>query len=605
MSSLKTLKSDLLRLALYAVLALALMPGITLVFSGHVLKTWDSEFMQELAQDLSKSNETPAAREQIMANFRANPPSTICGNNNPEMAKYRARACEPWGNHWQFYWAHTISQAMLLGGLALSAMIALLCLAAQRGRDAQYRSLLLGWRLLSWAGSVEVVLQNAMLAWLSFWLTAWYFHMYSIKLVAIAGIAAACAALVAVVQIFARAKWKFEVEGELVGEKDAPALWQRVRALAGMLGTTAPANIIGGIDTNFFVTESDIALGSESVAGRTLFVSLPLLRILDQREANAVLAHELAHFSGGDTASSAKLGPTLSQFDNYLGAMRGNFLTLVAYYPLALYRTALELGLMRESREREFIADRAAAAAVSGRPLISALIKISAYGNYRGHIERELFQHAVRHDGAIGIAAYVAQGLKPFAWSEQFQDAMQDASVPHPFDSHPKLSERMANVSSPIPAKLFGAVVATQVANSWHSEILTAAQIEGRLWDAYEARFASVHELDLAYRYLPASEEERALVLKHFPPRDFGSIAVAYDGVTVTAGQMAIGWDLIKNMNYEDGYGGDVLTLTIVDPSSGKSSSKKVKLPGIKPMREQLKQALGMYKQRHEVARQG
>lgn len=604
MRSLNTLKSELIRMALYAVLALALVPTITLLFSGHVLKTWDRQFIEAIDADLRKSGEAAAEREQVLERFRANPPSTVCGNSNPALAEYRAHACETWGHEWQFYWAHTISQLMLVMGLAVAAVIAVLCLAAQRGRDAQYRSLVIGWRTLSWAGAIEVVVQNAMLAWLSFWLTAWYFERYSVKLVAITGIAAGAAALMAVAQIFARAKWKFEVEGELVREHDAPALWQRVRSLAQTLGTEPPRQIIGGIDTNFFVTESQITLANGTVEGRSLFVSLPLLRVLDQREADAVLAHELAHFSGGDTERSAKLGPALSQFDGYLGAMRGNVMTLIAYYPLIVYRTALELGLMRDSREREFLADRAAAQAVSGRPLISALIKISAYGNYRGKIEEDLFQHGERHEGEIGIAAYVAQGLKPFAYSEQFQEAMEGASVPHPFDSHPKLSERMENVSSPIPAKLFGAVVATEVTNSWHSEILNAADIEGRLWAAYESRFAQAHEQVLAYRYLPANDAERAIVLKYFPPQDFGAVLVAYDGVTVTKDQTTYGWDQIKGINYEDGMGGDVLKLTVEDPGSGKSSTAKVKLPGIKPRREELKQALGGYRHRHQVARQ-
>lgn len=604
MRSLSALKSELLRMALYALLALAVVPGITWVFSAHVQKTWDREFLESVEGDMRKANVALAEREQVLARFAANPPSTICGNSDPTMAEYRARACETWGYQWQFYWAHKVAQLMLAGGVVLAVLIVLLCLAAQRGRDVQYRSLMLGRRLLSWSGSIEVVVQNAMLAWLSFWLTAWFFHMYSIKLVAITGIAAGAAALLAVTQIFARPKWKFEVDGELVREQDAPALWQRVRSLAQMLGTAPPRQIIGGIDTNFFVTESEITLGNETIEGRTLFVSLPLLRVLDQREADAVLAHELAHFSGGDTANSAKLGPALSQFDGYLGAMRGNLMTLIAFYPLALYRTALELGLMRDSREREFLADRAAAQAVAGRPLISALIKISAYGNYRGHIEEELFQRGDRHEGQIGIASYVAQGLKPFAYSEKFQDAMQGASVPHPFDSHPKLSERMENVSSPIPSNLFGAVVATEVTNSWHSEILTAEAIEGRLWNAYESRFAKVHEHTLAYRYRPSNDAEREHVLKYFPSRDFGSITVAYDGITVHADQASFSWDQVRNMNYEDGFGGDVLTLTLADPDTGKTSSKKVKLPGVKPQRDELKQALGMYKQRHEVSRQ-
>jgi hypothetical protein len=56
--------------------------------------------------------------------------------------------------------------------------------------------------------------------------------------------------------------------------------------------------------------------------------------------------------------------------------------------------------------------------------------------------------------------------------------------------------------------RIFGA----RPAKTWADEVLTGAAIELRLWTAYEARFKRNHELSLAYRYLPATDEERALV---------------------------------------------------------------------------------------------
>ena len=52
-----------------------------------------------------------------------------------------------------------------------------------------------------------------------------------------------------------------------------------------------------------------IELDEVRYTGRTLYVSLSLLRVLEQDEADAVLAHELAHFHGGHTAVSASLVP--------------------------------------------------------------------------------------------------------------------------------------------------------------------------------------------------------------------------------------------------------------------------------------------------------
>ncbi len=55
-------------------------------------------------------------------------------------------------------------------------------------------------------------------------------------------------------------------------------------------------------------------------------------------------------------------------------------------------------------------------------------------------------------------------------------------------------------------------------AATWAQQILTADAIEQRLWGAYEQAFAADHERSLAYRYEPANDEERALVLPYFPP---------------------------------------------------------------------------------------
>ena len=122
-----------------------------------------------------------------------------------------------------------------------------------------------------------------MLVWLSFWLTAYFWHSYYIKLIAIAGIAAAAAVFYAVYTLFKKLPSDNEIEGELIAEADAPRLWERIRQLAGRVQTAPPDQIIAGIDTNFFVTEAPCEVRGQTLHGRTLFVSIPLLRVLDQR----------------------------------------------------------------------------------------------------------------------------------------------------------------------------------------------------------------------------------------------------------------------------------------------------------------------------------
>ncbi len=609
MRTLETVKKDLLRVTRNALLALFLIPLLSFLFTQHAQSVWDQEFIAGSSRQIQASDQiAPARKAELLALITSTPPSMACANSDPQLTNYRDDVCETWGRVWQFHWVDLLAKLALGLGMLMLMAIAALGRMAFQGRDAQYRSLVLSWRLLAWSSALMVVAQSAIVVWLSFWVTAYFFHSYFIKLIIIFGLIAGGAAVTAVVQIFAQIPSGMAIAGELVSEADAPALWARVRALAAQIGTAAPDHIVAGIDANFFVTEGAMTVQEQTLSGRSLYVSLPLLRVLDQREADAVLAHELAHFQGGDTSSGAALGPKLAQFDTYVGAMHGGGLTLVTYFLLLLYRTIFELALMRDSREREFLADRTAARSVHALPLVRSLIKVAAYSSYRNRIERELFERRDRHDEQIGIATYVAQGLQPFAHSSEFLEQMQDASVPHPFDSHPKLSERMENVGCVIAEAEFGKVLSDVVEQSWSSEILSGDAIEARLWAAYEGHFAAVHEQDLAYRYLPETDEEREIVLKYFPVRFFPlnkdkQLTVTYEGLELPDEVTQLGWDDVQNMEYEDGYGGDVLKLTLTEKGVFGSKTTKVKLPGIKPQRDLLKAALGQYWHRHKVAR--
>jgi Zn-dependent protease with chaperone function len=605
--SLQAVRKELLRVSLCAVLALFTLPLLTLAFSQHVLAERDKSFLANTEQQLITHGESPEKQQALFTLFRAHPPSTVCSSTAPELSTYREIFCEPFSEHWQFYWAAQASKYTLVASALILFTVALLGLLAFRNRASQYLSLIIGWRVLALSGAVQVTVQSAMLVWLSFWVSAFFLHKYSIKLVTLFAIVAAVAAGLAWIRIFKRISASMTVEGEVLPEHEAAPLWERIRRLAAQLGTAPPDHIIAGIDANFFVTEAEMMVNGQTLRGRSLFVSLPLLNVLDQAEADAVLAHELAHLRGGDTSNSAALGPKLMQFDAYRGEMYDKSLTIVAYYLLTLYRIILELALKQDSREREFMADSAAAERVGGGALIRALIKITAYDAYRNRIERELFEKRQRHDETLGIPAFVAQGLQPFAHSDEFLTEMEMTKVPHPFDSHPAISERMENVGCVIPEREYGAVVGAAVTHPWTSEISTAASIESRLWGVYESEFAGAHEQDLAFRYRPDGDAERAIVLKHFPPQVFElkrgkRFQVAYDGLTLPGEEEFIAWQDIKDLKYTEGFGGDLLTILRTERGLFGQKTAKVKLPGIKAKRDELGAALGAYWHRHKVS---
>ncbi len=159
---------------------------------------------------------------------------------------------------WQFHWADRAAIWTIVLGAALLAAALVLGALAFANRGLRYASFVAGWRLMTVSSAVEVVLQSAMLVWLSFWLTAYFWQSYYVKLIALAGIAAGAAVFYAIYTLFKKLPWGNEIEGELISRADAPRLWERIRQLAGRVKTTPPDQIVAGIDTNFFVTRSPV-----------------------------------------------------------------------------------------------------------------------------------------------------------------------------------------------------------------------------------------------------------------------------------------------------------------------------------------------------------
>lgn len=610
MSQTPAIRAELAKIALKALLALFLIPGLTLLFANHFKNATDTRYLEEINQSIAASpNMSDADKKSASEYFQAIAPSTTCFNNDPAVAEYRADVCLKGSEMWQFVVVEKVAfWTVMVGVLLVMLMVALGALAFSK-RSVQYISFVFGWRVLVLASASEILLQGLFAVWLSFWLTAFFMDVYVIKLIAIVGIVVAIAIFSAVVAIFRHVPENNVVQGELVTPELAPALWSRIREFADKLKTAPPAQIIAGIDANFFVTETSLQVGENKMQGRSLFVSIPLLRVLDQSEADAVLAHELGHFVGGDTANSAALGPKLVQYDFYSEQMRQGGVTVIAFFLLNLYRVIFEMALQKSSREREFAADTVAAGLTSPQAITHSLIKVAAYASYRNEVEGKLFDQNERHSGNLGIAQRVALGLNEFSQSSEFVEMMRASNVPHPFDSHPALQERMRNVGFELPEQEFASVVASTPAVTWADSIVSADAIEQRLWQSFEQYFSQAHEETLAYRYEPATDQERELVLRYFPPIRFAlkkdqCFEINYAGLELPDDKGSVGWDKVKDLKYEDAtVGAD--KLTIVHPEKGMLGDKttKVSLSIDSKERDRVKAVLGQYWHRHQVMR--
>lgn len=605
MRSVQTIRRGLARVAARAAAALFIIPAIVWMFTAYALSEQDAAFLQATREQAASAVESQA---QVLEAFRSSPPSTVCSTSgDARIDAFRAQYCEPLSTQWQFVWANRLAKLTVAAGVLLLLAAAGLGLLAFRNRAAQYRSVVTGWRVLVWGSVAEVVMQSVMLVWLVFWLPVYFFNWMPLQVVGVVGLVAGLGVMIAVREIFRKFDEPTDVEGEIVTSEDAPGLWSRIRDLAAKVGTEPPRNVVAGIDTNFFVTESELRVADRILRGRSLFVSLPLLRILDTEEADAVLAHELAHLSGGDAASRAALSPKLSQFNAYLDSMSHFGSQLIAFHLLALYRFILELALQKESREREFVADLVAARHVSPAAVARSLVKVTGYSAYRNRVEQELFSRERKFDGDVGIAVSVADGLHPFAHSADFGADVAAECTPHPFDSHPSLVERMGSVGAPIDQADYAAVLMARDGNIWIDAMPHAPHVEQRLWAGYEERFRQAHALDLAYRYLPGTDEERELVERYFPPRTYDlnrgrSVVLTYDALSLPGHRKSFNWGEIKSIAYEDGLFGDILAITLHAKVRLQHKTARMRLRGIRKQRDELKAMLGQYWQRHRVA---
>ncbi|MGE4073253.1 MAG: M48 family metallopeptidase [Lysobacterales bacterium] len=605
------LKRAFLKLLGLAALGLFLLPAITWVFTGYEQHQNSLEMQRVFAEDVAAADDLSEA-EKAVAQERISQMTiaALCDGAYPELAQLQAQACGLSEEFGQFHLAHKISFYSLLLGAFTLLLIAGLALLAYAKPALQVVAFTTGWWSLRLIAAFEVLVQAAMLVWLSFWLTAYFFHIYILKLVFVAAALAVVAAFVAITAIFKRAALNNAVAGELISEEQAPQLWARIKQFSQTLGTAAPTQLVGGIDANFFVTQMPIQLPRTQVQGRSLFVSLPLLRVLARDEADAVLAHEMAHFSGGDTETGAALGPRLQAYEQYMQTLSENGLTLLAFFVLSLFRAAFELALSRASRAREFAADATAARLTSAGALSRALVKIGAYASYRNSVEQELFNQNDRHQGPLDLAGRVAQGLSSFAQSPAFREAMTHADVPHPFDSHPPMQQRMEQVGAVIQPMEFPMLITAAPEQTWIDFIEQAESIEAPLWQSYESNFADEHEQNLAFRYEPANEQERAIVLKYFPDVPFAlkksqTLRITYAGIETPEGSTS--WDAVQQLQYEDGSFGSRDVITITHPEKralGLSKTSKLKLAVVAKDRELLKQTIGRYWQRHQLMRQ-
>lgn len=258
-------------------------------------------------------------------------------------------------------------------------------------------------------------------------------------------------------------KAKTMVVGHSLTIDEYPHLWQFVNDLAKTTGTESPHNLVVGLTPNFFVTEANVQCLDGELTGRTMYMSAPLCRILTSKQLSGVIAHELGHFRGADTQFSLKFYPIYRGAVDSLQAVaqaaahsdRGAIALIPAIYMLAFFLECFSGAENRISREREIAADAVAAETAGGANIATALVKIVAFTGLWDHLTSVMHDSLQKGTITFGEKEYDAQQFfsnvsNVFVFMVANNADLKaleglDANIiPHPTDSHPPLSVRLA-----------------------------------------------------------------------------------------------------------------------------------------------------------------
>lgn len=354
--------------------------------------------------------------------------------------------------------AASIHVAALIGGIL---GLALLGRNAKKSINALARNYHWGWNLALALALLNMVLLVPLLAYSLFEITTMAAGVIPTGLLFALLIGGALAAFRTGKILFTRVPMEFgEAMARHLIREDAPALWSAVDGAATALGTPSPDHIVVGMQLNFYVTELAVLHSTGKTAGKTLFLSYPLLKQMPREEVMAIIGHELGHFMGADTALSRGFYPKQLKFTAIFHTLAHAGLSgRPAFHLMHLFSLGFTQVFGGYSRTREFLADEIGAKITSPRTQGTALVRL--------HIVTEVLNRMLQHTPATAgvslldspVSHFVSASIQPDddLWQKLFIQVQ-----PHPLDTHPPLQARLESLKERInPAEARALAVET------------------------------------------------------------------------------------------------------------------------------------------------
>jgi len=302
-----------------------------------------------------------------------------------------------------------------------------------------------------------------------------YVHPKLIALVGIGAVIGVVGMLRGVASVIKPAKTA--ILSKRVSSVKEPLLYEFVHNLARKIGAKAPLHIIAGLSPNFFVTEAKVRCLDGELTGRTMYISLPLCRIVTRGEFTAVLAHELAHYKGLDTEFSQKFYPVYRGTSEALVGLAQHLqgIKSIALWPafgvLSYFFKSFSVAETEISRDRELVADRVASEYTDRRDLARALIKVHAFAG-QWQTLRAVMRDALAQNQVITNASLLFGHMINTQSDRDALNDLDEERIAHPTNTHPPLSVRLESLDVTIP-ELADAVLSSTAPQGAAIELLT------------------------------------------------------------------------------------------------------------------------------------
>ncbi len=194
-------------------------------------------------------------------------------------------------------------------------------------------------------------------------------------------------------------------------------------------------------------------LHRDHLSGQTMYLSLPLLRLLSKGELSAVIGHELEHFKGQDTAYTLEFVPVYRGVIHALDvtysaseeSLWGRLITSPATTILRFYLSEFTNAEREIGRERELEADKSGVIASGPEELAGALVKVGAFApiwpQLCNHAAKLLKERRMLTNMSLAFAEH-ASHVRGTVEPAELKKVVLASRPAHPTDTHPPLETR-------------------------------------------------------------------------------------------------------------------------------------------------------------------